>query len=213
MSKISLKHSGGNVVSLNSPTNAPGAADVAFKLPNQDGSANEFLKTDGLGNLSFGAAGGGKVLQVLQTVKSDTFSESVATGQPSSVVTGLTVTITASSASNKILLLYQTVTGQQVTYHQIDKDGSTLTTAIGDASGNRSRVTAMGDYTHGTYFSNTLPMIFLDTAGDTNAHTYGVRLRHSSSGTQTVTVNGQETTNDNTVGISISTITAMEIAA
>ena len=55
MSKISLKHSGGNVVSLNSPTNAPGAADVAFKLPNQDGSANEYLKTDGSGNLSFGA--------------------------------------------------------------------------------------------------------------------------------------------------------------
>jgi hypothetical protein len=55
MSKISLKHSGGNVVSLNSPTNAPSAADVAFKLPNQDGSANEFLKTDGSGNLSFGA--------------------------------------------------------------------------------------------------------------------------------------------------------------
>ena len=55
MSKISLKHSGGNVVSLNSPTNAPGAADVAFKLPNQDGSANEYLKTDGSGNLSFAA--------------------------------------------------------------------------------------------------------------------------------------------------------------
>ena len=55
MSKISLKHSGGNVVSLNSPTSAPTSADVAFKLPNQDGSANEFLKTDGSGNLSFGA--------------------------------------------------------------------------------------------------------------------------------------------------------------
>jgi len=55
MSKISLKHSGGNVVSLNSPTNAPGAADVAFKLPNADGSAGQFMKTDGSGNLSFGA--------------------------------------------------------------------------------------------------------------------------------------------------------------
>ena len=32
MSSIKLKHSGGNVVSLNSPTNAPSAADVAFKL-------------------------------------------------------------------------------------------------------------------------------------------------------------------------------------
>jgi|TARA_X000001388_G_scaffold43491_1_gene30578 hypothetical protein len=55
MSKISLKHSGGNVVSLNSPTNAPSAADVAFKLPNADGSAGQFMKTDGSGNLSFGA--------------------------------------------------------------------------------------------------------------------------------------------------------------
>ena len=55
MSKISLKHSGGNVLSLNSPTNAPGAADVAFKLPNADGSDGNYLKTDGSGNLSFAA--------------------------------------------------------------------------------------------------------------------------------------------------------------
>ena len=60
MSKISLKHSGGNVVSLNSPTNAPSAADVAFKLPNADGTSGQVLKTDGSGNLSFGADSGGK---------------------------------------------------------------------------------------------------------------------------------------------------------
>jgi hypothetical protein len=59
MSKISLKHSGGNVVSLNSPTNAPGSADVAFKLPNADGSDGQALVTDGSGNLSFSAVGGG----------------------------------------------------------------------------------------------------------------------------------------------------------
>ena len=60
MSKISLKHSGGNVVSLNSPTNAPGAADVAFKLPNADGSNGQAIVTDGSGNLSFANAGGGR---------------------------------------------------------------------------------------------------------------------------------------------------------
>ena len=59
MSKISLKHSGGNVVSLNSPDSAPAASDVAFKLPNQDGNASEALITDGSGNLSFSAVGGG----------------------------------------------------------------------------------------------------------------------------------------------------------
>ena len=53
MSKISLKHSGGNVVSLNSPTSAPTSADVAFKLPNADGSSGQFMKTDGSGNLAF----------------------------------------------------------------------------------------------------------------------------------------------------------------
>jgi len=57
MSKISLKHSGGNVVSLNSPTNAPSAADVAFKLPNADGSDGQAIVTDGSGNLSFGSVG------------------------------------------------------------------------------------------------------------------------------------------------------------
>ena len=50
MSKISLKHSGGNVVSLNSPTNAPGAADVAFKLPNNDGSNGAMYWKVGYGN-------------------------------------------------------------------------------------------------------------------------------------------------------------------
>ena len=59
MSKISLKHSGGNVVSLNSPTSAPTSADVAFKLPNADGSAGQFMKTDGSGNLSFDAVSAG----------------------------------------------------------------------------------------------------------------------------------------------------------
>jgi len=47
MSKISLKHSGGNVVSLNSPTSAPTSADVAFKLPNADGSSGQFMKLMG----------------------------------------------------------------------------------------------------------------------------------------------------------------------
>ena len=66
MSKISLKHSGGNVVSLNSPTNAPGAADVAFKLPNADGSDGQALVTDGSGNLSFTSiSGAGKATNLM----------------------------------------------------------------------------------------------------------------------------------------------------
>ena len=50
---IKLKHSGGNSVSLNPPTSAPTASEVAFKLPNADGSSGQYMKTDGSGNLAF----------------------------------------------------------------------------------------------------------------------------------------------------------------
>lgn len=103
MSKISLKHSGGNVVSLNSPTNAPGAADVAFKLPNADGSAGQFMKTDGSGNLSFAAAGGGKFLQTVFTIdKAQSFS---VTGSNTAEYAALNTAITPSSSSSKILIM------------------------------------------------------------------------------------------------------------
>ena len=65
MSKISLKHTDGNVVSLNSPTNAPDQADVAFKLPNADGSAGQALVTDGSGNLSFSNVAGGSAKNLI----------------------------------------------------------------------------------------------------------------------------------------------------
>ena len=58
MSSIKLKHSGGNSVSLNPPTSAPTSTEVAFKLPNADGTTGHFIKTDGSGNLSFAAGGG-----------------------------------------------------------------------------------------------------------------------------------------------------------
>ena len=57
MSSIKLKHSGGNSVSLNPPTSAPTSSEVAFKLPNEDGSNGQYMKTDGSGNLSFAGAG------------------------------------------------------------------------------------------------------------------------------------------------------------
>ena len=72
MSKISLKHSGGNVVSLNSPSSAPTSADVAFKLPNADGTNGQRIITDGSGNLSFASSGAsGKILQVVTTPDAD----------------------------------------------------------------------------------------------------------------------------------------------
>ena len=52
MSQINFTHSGGNQVSLTTPTNNP-SSSVVFKLPDSDGSAGQVLQTDGNGNLSW----------------------------------------------------------------------------------------------------------------------------------------------------------------
>ena len=52
MSNIKLVHSGGNSVSLTTPTSNP-SSNITFKLPQADGTAGQVLKTDGNGNLTF----------------------------------------------------------------------------------------------------------------------------------------------------------------
>ena len=75
MSSLKLLHSGGNSVSLNPPTSAPTSSEVAFKLPNADGSNGQFMKTDGSGNLSFGADSAGITMaQQYRITASSTFT-------------------------------------------------------------------------------------------------------------------------------------------
>ena len=52
MSSLKLLHSGGNGVIIAAPSSNP-ASNITFKLPNADGSANQVIKTDASGNLSF----------------------------------------------------------------------------------------------------------------------------------------------------------------
>jgi len=52
--------SGGGSVSLQAPTSTTNNENIELKLPVADGSANQVLKTDGSGNLSFAADAGGK---------------------------------------------------------------------------------------------------------------------------------------------------------
>jgi hypothetical protein len=71
-----------------------------------DGSANQALVTNGSGVLSFAsAAAAGQVIQVVSTVVSGTVT--ISTNDTPVDITGLSATITPSSASNKILILYK----------------------------------------------------------------------------------------------------------
>ena len=64
-------------VILRAPSGAM-SGDVEFRLPNADGSAGQFIKTDGSGNLSFGDAGGGGSTTLTQ-VYSQSFLDNIGT--------------------------------------------------------------------------------------------------------------------------------------
>jgi hypothetical protein len=52
VSEINFLHSGGNKVTLTTPTSNP-ASNITFKLPQADGGSGDILQTDGSGALSF----------------------------------------------------------------------------------------------------------------------------------------------------------------
>ena len=104
MSSLKLKHSGGNAVSLNPPTSAPTSTEVAFKLPNADGSAGQLLKTDGSGNFGWATDQGGKILQ-FQYKRGGVTTNSSSGGWTDSVESGHNVDITPTK-SDSILYIH-----------------------------------------------------------------------------------------------------------
>jgi len=163
---------------------------------------------------------GGKNLQVLQTVKTDVYNADVNQGAYGVDVPGLTVSITPSNASNKILVsIAVSVSFQDSTPNRMAatlfKDGSVISGAIGDTSGNINRVTFSQEVST-NYTTSTISGEYLDTAGSTNAITYSVRLSHGYNGTKSVFVNRASSSiesNSNYHHRSISTITVKEVAA
>ena len=217
MSKISLKHSGGNVVSLNSPTSAPTSADVAFKLPNADGTNGQVLNTDGSGNLSFGADTGGKILQVKQTVKTDTSSVTDATYVD---LSGLTVSITPSSTSNKILVSFVLQYGGHNNSYAAFKAyrDSTLLATGTEGTGNQQNVSFGGFQEQGNsqFGVQTAVWQYLDSPSSTSALTY--KLQWSSiyqpGGSYHIYLNRPLNADGGTYNLfGTSSVTAMEVAA
>ena len=212
MSKISLKHSGGNVVSLNSPTSAPTSADVAFKLPNADGTSGQVLKTDGSGNLSFGADTGGKILQVVQGYKKDHFRSASNDVE----ITGLNVTITQTASNSKLLIsssIHYGVSGRSLIGFTL-YEGSTEITAPNSTAGTTDNY-FMVQHVHTSSTTNQTYSIFnvtntflYDGFGDTNAHT--IKVHADTNDTSTFYINRRAYTDDYSAP---SSITVMEVAA
>ena len=168
-------------------------------------TAGEVLTAASL-NANFTFAAGG-VIQVKSTFKSDTFS----TASTSFVdVTGLSISITPTSASNKILVMMSTNLTSDgsafATFVRLMRDSTAI--AIGDTAGSRTRVTSAAYPLAGV--AVTREMNFLDSPATTSATTYKVQIMVNNAGTGYVNRSNTDTDNA-TISRSVSTITVMEV--
>jgi hypothetical protein len=157
------------------------------------------------------AAAGGKLLQVVSTAKTDTYSQSVSLTYTD--VTGLSVAITPTLATSKVyvsVLLHtanDTASGERGMF-RIMRDSTAI--GIGDAAGSRTRATTGYFSLTNTQTMNMYGMNFLDSPATTSATTYKIQMFNTSGAVQYV-----NRTSDNAdasyTGRVISTITVMEI--
>jgi hypothetical protein len=166
---------------------------------------------------------GGKVLQVVQTVKTDIFTRSSSTSFAD--ITDVSVSITPSSTSSKILLMFDADVSSSRTdgsptfvYFKLTKavgggSASDVTGALGDSRGSSirawcnagsrfgSNVQITAEHTHAQY---------LDSPSTTSALVYQVQVRSTDG---TATIGGSESTSDSNRVSTPTILTAMEIGA
>jgi hypothetical protein len=149
---------GTNYIALKAPASL--SADATFTLPATDGTSGQVLQTNGSGVLSFGTAGGGKVLQVV-TATTTTNTSSVSA---SYVLMGsLEASITPSSTSNKILILPCGVAGSNTSSKLTIYRGATNILGTDGFCG-------LGNNIASAQFS----ACFLDSPSTTSSTTYGI---------------------------------------
>jgi hypothetical protein len=186
-----------------------------FELKAPSSSANtRVLTLPDSGNLTLG---GGKILQVVQTFKTDAFSS---TSTSYTDLTGLSVSITPTSTSNKILIAcYLSFGSSGNGYNGLRLlRGSTSvghSTALDSEAASNIQDTAfcaMDESSQGSYKLHTCSYSFLDSPSTTSATTYKI---------QCITYTGQtfRINRPNSIGnaaytmAGTSSIIAMEVAA
>ena len=160
------------------------------------------------------AAGGGKILQVVQTVFTDVWSTSSTSGAD---ITELTVAITPSSASSKIWVTGQVCISRYYSgcFLRLQRDiggaGQADSAFIGDAAGSRARVTQF--LTQADWQTMNATFNYLDSTNTTDEVTY-IPVGWTYNGSYPLTVNRSWTdANNASYGRAPSSMTVMEIGA
>ena len=113
----------------------------------------------------------GKVLQVVQAVKTDTASTTSGT----LASTGLEATITPSATSSKVLILingFMSSKDDVNPYFQINRGSTVLTGILGDAAGSRMQNASRQQQQYSMYNIFPVPIIYLDSPSSTSALVY-----------------------------------------
>lgn len=151
----------------------------------------------------------GCVIQVIQSVKSDTFVGVSNTTEMS--ITGLSATITPTSATSKILITAQIMYCSALTTYGgwFKRNGTNI--GLGDASGSRQRVSIGMALASDNNQTNTFVYNYLDSPATTGAVTYQFFVINDN--TESLFINRSKNDLDSVTGKrGISTITLMEIA-
>tara|TARA_R100001443_G_C3299561_1_gene164925 strand:+ start:72 stop:683 length:612 start_codon:yes stop_codon:yes gene_type:complete len=171
MSSLKFPHSSGNAVSIAAPQDNPSSDRTLYLPSNADGTV--------LTNATPGC-----ILQVVQSVKTDTFTSTADSFQD---VSGLSAAITPSATSSKVLIeLSLTYSGSDDSYcfGQLVRGSTAID--IGVADGNRERVSFTLNIPGSASSENKLFNLgysYLDSPSTTSATTYKIQVRNYSGDT------------------------------
>ena len=188
-------------VIIAAPSSNP-AADRTLTLP---GDADGTIAT---------TANAGKILQVIQAVKKNRQTINSTTLVD---ITGMSVSITPSSASNKVLVNYSLVVFSNAVYYALrllrDSD-STIFIGDENPSATSQNRASFGSYDSSYVIADTIAQSFLDSPNTTSATTYKLQAYSPYSSAYTIGINsGVALDNYTYMNNCVSTITAMEVAA
>ena len=157
------------------------------------------------------SAGGGKVLQVLQDTLTDATSTTSVTFED---ITGLTIDITPSATTSKILVMVSTnswCTAGTAIFFSLVRDSTEI--FIGDVAGDRARISSGAGNTGAANRSQaSSSIIYLDSPSSTSALTYKVQWRVAEATTGYFNYTNADTDNSS-YPRAASSITVMEIGA
>jgi hypothetical protein len=157
----------------------------------------------------------GTVLQVVQSVKSDTFSTVNSTFVE---IPGYSVTLTPRSTTNKVMVEVCLHVGEDqdaFPLFRMYRNGTELQIApiIGSGQSGMFGKTTTTNGSRDQYFIQPVNFKFLDSPSTTSAVTYTVRGRAMGTTNRTIFINRSQTIGDANQYTTISTLTATEIAA